>query len=315
MTHWRQRAILICIAIVTITSCSNKQTESKVEKPLKNNETVILSLPNGFSPDGITIANDGTIYLASIFDGTIVRGRVDGTKITDVLVEGKVDRPGWGMDLDSSDQYLFVAGGFSGTARIYNAKTGTLENDIKLTDSGIVNDVIVTNNAAYFTNSSLPEIYEIPIDEKGNVNGKPRVIPLLGDFKFDAKYFANANGIEDAGHGTIIVNHSFLGKMYVIDVTTGVTTDVNLNGEKVSCDGIAIDGRTLYGVEAPENRVAKLELSKDFSKANVVHRFKSDLFDFPTLIALDSSYIYVVNGKLSTKRSSEVPYEVIRLPR
>ncbi|MEM7030050.1 MAG: hypothetical protein AAF629_10835 [Chloroflexota bacterium] len=253
--------------------------------------------------------------MASFSDGTIVRGRVDGTEITDVLVKGVEGRPGWGMDLDDGDGYLFVAGGFSGTARIYDANIGTLEAEITLADAGIVNDVIVTSDAAYFTNSSLPEIYEIPIDNNGNVDGEVRVIPLSGDFQFDAEYFANANGIDYAGDGVLIVNHSFLGKMYAIDMATGIATEIDLGGETVSNDGIVLDGLTLYGVEAPENRVAELKLSDDLSEASVVRRFSHDIFNFPTLIALDDSYVYVVNGKLTTERSPAVPYEVIRLPR
>jgi len=61
--------------------------------------------------------------------------------------------------------------------------------------------------------------------------------------------------------------------------------------------------------------VAELELSSDLSEAKVVRRISSEIFDFPTLIAVDEEFVYVVNGKLSTKRGPAVPYEVIRLPR
>lgn len=278
-------------------------------------DTAVISLPSGFGPDGISIARDRTIYVVSIQDGQIVRGNVNDTELTEVLVAGVAKRAGWGMELNPQETILIVAGGFAGTARTYDATTGDLVAEIVLTDTGIVNDVIVTEDAAYFTNSSLPEIYEVPLDQDGNFEDSFRLIPLSGDFGFEPDYFANGNGIVSAGNGALIVNHSFLGKMYAIDIATGIANEIDLNGDRVSSDGIALDGSRLYGVEAPENRVAELVLSSDTGEATVVARYSSEIFDFPTLIALDASYMYVVNGKLSTERGPTVPYEIIRLPR
>lgn len=278
-------------------------------------DPIVISLPNGFSPDGITIAHDGTMYVASFFDGKIVRGSVNGSELTDVLVEGVADRPGWGMDLDDTEQHLFVAGGFSGAARVYSAETGAVEAEIPLTSVGIVNDVIVTSHAAYFTNSSAPEVYELPIDADGNVSGDVRTITLTGDFQFDATYFANGNGIVDARDGVLIVNHSYLGKIYAIDIATGVATEISLGAEVVSSDGIAIDGLTLFGTEPLKNQVAEMELSDSFSDARVVRRFTADVLDFPSLVALDETHVYIVNAKLTTERTNDVTYQIVKFPR
>lgn len=278
-------------------------------------DSVVMSLPNGFSPDGITISGQGTVYVVSIFDGAIVRGNVEETEIASVLVEGKDGRPGWGMDLDATDTLLFVAGGFAGTARIYDTETGALIEELSLATGGIVNDVIVADDAAYFTNSSLPELYEVAINaENGNAR-ESRVIPLTGDFEYGADFFANANGIDYLGDGKVVVNHSFFGKMYVVDLDTGVATEMGLGEEKVSADGITLDGNTLFAVEAVDDRLAELEVSDNLEKATLVRRISSKHFDFPTIIAAHDEHIFVVNGKLSTERGPEVPYEVIRLSR
>lgn len=275
----------------------------------------VISLPDGFSPDGITISDDSTMYVASFYDGTIVRGSADSTALTDVLVEGEADRPGWGMDLDDTAEHLFVAGGFARTARVYNAMTGILEAEVVLTNGGIVNDVIVTSEAAYFTNSSLPELYELPIDNSGAVNGDVRTIALTGDFQFDAEYFANGNGIVDAQDGVVIVNHSYLGKIYAIDTKSGVAKEISLGSERVSSDGIALDNLTLFGTEPLENQVAEMMLSDTLNDASVVRRFTADILDFPSLVALDETYVYVVNAKLTTERSSNVTYQIVRFSR
>lgn len=276
---------------------------------------VVISLPDGFSPDGITIASDGTMYVASFYDGTIVRGSADGAAVTDVIVTGEVDRPGWGMDLDDTEEHLFVAGGFAGTARVYNAATGALEAEVALTDAGIVNDVIVTSHAAYFTNSSLPELYELPIDDNGAINGAVRTIALTGDFQFDATYFANGNGIVDARDGVVIVNHSYLGKIYAIDTASGVADEISLGHENVSSDGIALDHLTLFGTEPLLNQVAEMKMSETLGEASVVKRFTADILDFPSLVALDATYVYVVNAKLTTERAADVTYQIVRFPR
>lgn len=296
-------------SLLLVAPCYAQTAVDHVDDP------VVISLPDGFSPDGITISNDGTMYVASFYDGTIVRGSADSTALTDVLVEGEVDRPGWGMDLDDTAEHLFVAGGFAGTARVYNANSGVLEAEVVLTSAGIVNDVIVTSDAAYFTNSSLPEIYELPIDAAGAVNGEVRTITLTGDFQFDAEYFANGNGIVDAREGIVIVNHSYLGKIYAIDTQTGVADEISLGSEKVSSDGIALDQLALFGTEPLQNQVAEMRLSESFDDASVVRRFTADILDFPSLVALADDYVYIVNAKLTTERSPDITYQIVRFSR
>ena len=58
-----------------------------------------------------------------------------------------------GMKVDRRNR-LFVAGGPRGTASVYDARTGKLLKRYTLTTAPtFVNDVIVTEHAAYFTDS------------------------------------------------------------------------------------------------------------------------------------------------------------------
>lgn len=276
----------------------------------------VLSLPNGFSPDGISIAKDGTIYVASIISGKIVKGTTDDSQISDYLVDSERKGGSWGMDLTENDKYLWVAGGLAGTARSYDAQTGELVANVTLTNFGVVNDLIVTEKAVYLTNSSFPILYKIPLNAEGKQSGEASVIKLSGEFDYSPKYFANANGIDyDRDTNRLIVNHSQLGKYYSINPETGEAKEIDLQGETSSNDGIAIDGSVLVGVEPPKNQVDIFQLSNDHKQATLSQRLTADVLDFPTLVAYDDNYWYIVNGKLSTKATPDMAYEIVKIAR
>ena len=66
------------------------------------------------------------------------------------------------MKADVADGLLFVAGGFTGQAYVYDTATGATRATYQLAPAGIlVNDVVVTRDGAWFTNSALPELYVV----------------------------------------------------------------------------------------------------------------------------------------------------------
>jgi hypothetical protein len=71
-----------------------------------------------------------------------------------------------------------------------------------------INDVVLTANAAYFTESNRPVVYRVPLGPGGSVPTQAEVeaLPLTGDWQQVAGF--NANGIEATpdGGALIIVN-------------------------------------------------------------------------------------------------------------
>ena len=73
-----------------------------------------------------------------------------------------------GMDFDRRHDLLFVAGG-PGQAYVYDTRSGATVASYTFGDpaSSFINDVTVTAEGAWFTDSLQPKLYFVPIDKRG----------------------------------------------------------------------------------------------------------------------------------------------------
>ena len=117
----------------------------------------VISLPDGFQPEGIAIGNGPTAYVGSLADGDVyVVDLRTGAEITTLQGPGT---PSVGLKVDQRGR-LFIAGGPTGEARVVDASTGALLEDYQLTTGpAFINDVVLTRDGAWFTNSSAAELY------------------------------------------------------------------------------------------------------------------------------------------------------------
>jgi hypothetical protein len=76
-----------------------------------------------------------------------------------------------GMKFDARSNFLFVAGGSSGRATVYDGITGAEIAFYQLSPSGAgsINDVIVTRDAAYFTDSAQPFLGRVALGPQTSV--------------------------------------------------------------------------------------------------------------------------------------------------
>lgn len=272
----------------------------------------VIPLPDGFFPEGIAVGTGHDVYTGSLANGAIWKGDLRSGS-GELLVPGTEGGIAVGMAFDDRSGTLFVAGGPTGTATVYDGTTGEEVAQLSL-GGGFINDVIVTRTAAYFTNSFVPEIYEVPLNARGAVDGPVRTIPLGGDFTFVPGGF-NANGIEATPDGgTLLLAGSAAAELYTVDPTTGVATAIDLD-VPVTGDGLVLLGRTLYANENALNRIAVIDLSADLSSGAVVEYLTSDAYDVPTTSALFGSSLYAVNAKFGTPPTPSTPYEIVRVDR
>lgn len=182
-------------------------------------------------------------------DGSIISGDLR-TGESQVLVPGEVGRLSVGMDFDERSGYLFVAGGANGVARVYDGESGALMAEYSLADpsTNFINDVFVTRQAAFFTNSFAAVLYRVPLGSAGELPDPSNVemIPLSGDWVQMPSF--NANGIVATPNGeTLIVISSAAQAVYLVDPATGEAAQVDLNGVAVpNGDGSVLQGKTLY---------------------------------------------------------------------
>lgn len=301
---FRRLALVLAATVATLVPVA---TPASADSKIFPN---VIDLPSGFFPEGIAIGTGQTFFTGSLVDGAVYKGDLR-TGDGEVFVEGVAGQLAVGMDVGRRARRLFVAGGPSGTARVYDTGDGELLADIPL-GAGFINDVIVTSTAAYFTNSFAPELYEVPLDSRGNVGGPARVIPLSGDFQFVPGAF-NANGIEWAKQDRLIVVNSAVGELYVVDAATGEADVIDTGGAVVNGDGLVLVGRTLYVVVGGLNQITELRLTYDLSTARVTDALTDSDFDVPTTAARRGSKLYAVNAKFNTPPTPATPYEVVKV--
>jgi len=267
-----------------------------------------IQLPDAWLPEGIATGTGTTIYSGSRADGSIWKGDLR-TGEGDILVDAD-DRMAVGMKVDRG--LLFVAGGTTGQAYVYDARNGEEVAVIDLIDGpSFVNDVIVTRDAAWFTDSQSAALYRVALGPAGTPTYEVERIPLSGDWQQVAGF--NANGIAATPDGrALLVINSTTGILYNVDPATGEAVAVDTGGVTLtSGDGILLRGLTLHVVRNALNEVVELRLSPDFLSATVVDTVGDPDFDVPTTIAQHGSRLYAVNARFNTPPTPTTEYEIV----
>jgi sugar lactone lactonase YvrE len=271
----------------------------------------VIQLPRGFQPEGVEVGKGVTFYVGSVANGAIYRGSLR-TGAGAVLVPGEAGKAATGIELDNRSR-LWVAGAGTGNAHVYDARTAAaLRNYSFASADTFINDVVVTRDAAIFTDSRKAVIYRVPIGSGGAL-GAFQSIPITGDFTLAGGF--NLNGIDATPNGkTLIAVQSNTGKLFRIDPATGIARTISLGGESVpNGDGILLTGKTLYVVQNQLNRVAVISLAADLASGRLVTRLADPDFAVPTTIDDHGRRLYAVNARFGTPSPSTAEYQVVQL--
>ena len=265
----------------------------------------IIPLPDNWLPEGIAIGALPFAYFGSRADGSIYRASLASGR-GEVIHHGPgAAFPAVGLKIDYLGR-LFVSGGNAGQGRVISAFTGRSLATYQFTaDTSFVNDVVLTPQGAYFTDSRQAFLYVLPTRPGGPLPAPDgfRKLPLTGAMVLDPAV-NNANGIVRTpdGRGLIIVQ-SNTGLLFHVDPDTGVTTQVNVGGELFPAgDGMLLDGRTLYVVQNRLHLLAVVRLGRDGKSGTLAARvpLPAPPFNVPTTIAKFGSRLYLPNAKFGT---------------
>lgn len=276
---------LACSAVYAVPAAATQQPSS-------------IPIPTDFQPEGIAIGTGDTFYVSSLKDGDIYRGDLStGKGAVFVDVSG---RAAVGMRVDEARKLLFVAGGVGGHVYVYDTRDGSEVADIAVgPGSAFTNDVALTRDAAYFTDTFAAKIYKVPYSRSGF--GTPSTITVTGPAALSGPGIFGLNGIDATNDGrTLIVNHTHLGILALVDPTTGVSTEIPLTGGALvpdTLDGLQLEGRRVYVNQNFANSIAVVDLAGDLSSGAVVKTITTPLFRVPTTAAVHGSTIAAVNGR------------------
>jgi sugar lactone lactonase YvrE len=270
----------------------------------------VISLPNGFRPEGVAIKGT-TLYTGSLGGQGIWRANIRTGEGASLRATGG---PFTGMKVDDFGR-LWVSGAGTGRAFVFDANTGAeLASFTFASAPTFINDVVVTDDAAYFTDSQRAQLYRVAIGDDGAI-GAVTTIDLTGEIQMVPGF--NLNGIDATEDGrTLIVVNSTTGKLYTIDTTTFDANEIDLGGATVTQgDGILLQGRTLYVVRNQSNQIAVVRLSGDLSSGSITRVITSPNFSVPTTIARHGNSLYAVNARFGVPSPGTATYTAVRVDR
>ena len=272
----------------------------------------VIDLPPGWQPEGIASGRGTTVYSGSRVSGDIVAVDLLTGRLQPV-VDAPAGRTAIGIEQDRKGRF-WVAGGATGDVYVYDENGDELAAYDFASAPTFVNDVVVTREAAWFTDSQRAVLYKVPIARDGSL-GNGEVVELSGDYQHVSGF--NLNGIDAPRDGRFLVAvNSASGALYKIDPDSGSATRIDLGGATVvNGDGIYLEGRRLYVVQNRFNKVAAVELDRFFTSGEVVNELTSDNFDIPTTMTRFGNRFYLVNARFGTAGDEPAEYWITAIPR
>jgi len=259
------------------------------------------SLPEGFAiGKGHTAYNgsvDGSIYKVDLRSGV-------GDVLNPLETPDPYDCLKLGMRVDSRTNNLFVAGCWYENLLVYDADTGEVKAEYQLGPmfESLVNDLAITKDAVYITDSFLPYIYRLPLAKNGglppNADGVT-TIDLPAEFMMDWEgYCCGGNGIVATPDGkTLIIGHSLLSALYRVDPVTGDVIEIEVSPPLTGfLDGLVMHGRTLYIMNPDWELVQVVELDKEMLTGEFVGTITDPNMSGVASGALFGKSLYVNNA-------------------
>ena len=254
----------------------------------------LIPLPADFGPEGIAVGNGSTFYVGAVAGtrGRILVGNLRTGEFSTLVEPDGVQTTG--MKHDPRSNLLFVARAASGMGTVYDAASGDVVASYQFrTTPTFVNDVVLTREAAYFTDTQAPFLYRVELGPAGEPAGDFTMIPLPSAFR--------TNGIvaTPTGDELLVVSGA---RLYRIDTATYTPVLVDLGGATLpNADGLLLDGKTLYVVQNMLNRIAVVELAADY-QSGAITEFLMEPFTsnaatkVPTTIAKFGNALYAVTA-------------------
>ena len=280
-----------------------------------------VPLPDGIRPEGITSGPGTTYYVGSLADGRIVTGDLlAGTSRG--LLPGATGRSLRGLQWDRRAGLVWAVGSLGAVAHVYavDARSGAIASDTVVPGGTFLNDLVVTRDAVWVTDSRVDRLTRIPLRRSGRPSGRPPAyLALSGDWPAGDGIAINANGIRELEDDSLILNNSRVGGLWQVDPRTGRTSAIPVSGGPgiVSGDGLEIHDRTVYNVRGTgRSEVAVLRLSRRGASwtATWVGALTDPTLDVPSTATLAGDALWAVNARFGVTSPDTATYSITRLP-
>jgi sugar lactone lactonase YvrE len=291
---------------------SQDQSQDQRESRDRERFPARINLPDGWRPEGITAGRGNSLYVGSLATGAIWKADAR-TGVGAVLSAGVAGRVSVGVDYDRRTDRLWVAGGGTGEIRVVDASSGAVLQSFTVPGAdgtGFLNDIAVTREAVYVTDSRRSLLVVISTPRNGEIPGADalKILPLTNG--------AIGNGIV-AHRDALVIVQSGPGLLWKVDPATGAATQIDLGGYLVTNgDGLEARGEDLYVMRNRSNLVALLELDDDtLLSGRLVKEITSPgNLDVASTIAIQGGRLWAVNARFGTPSPETAQYWITQLP-
>lgn len=287
-----------------------------------------IDLPDGIFSEGIAVGRGAAFYVGSLANGSIYKGDLrTGAGAFFTEPTGAFPFTTLGLNVDEHNR-VWAAGAATGTGRVYDGTTGELLATYLFTEplQSLINDVIVTPGAAWFTDSGTsigacvpfcgePRLFKVALEPGGGLPdpGDPGAIVEVPVDVPDIA-FSNLNGIETMpGTDELIVAHTTAGALYRVDPETGEAAVLYDDPPLVRPDGMVRLGRTLYVLENAAGRIAVIQIDPSTGTGTLQEVLPVEGAQTPATVAVFGSAVYAVDARLGTPFLG--PYKIFRIER
>lgn len=293
---------------------------------LAQSGVTVLPLPEAAAyPEGVAVdPATGAIYTNSANTGVVFKVDPDTGAVTRIgdpldLSDSRPAKPvsvALGLKADGQGR-LWIAGARSGSMHVVDIATGArLARFTTPEGPWLINDVALTADAAYFTDTLRPVLWRVARDSVADAALEPWLSFEGTVLKYGEE--PNLNGIVATPDGRyLIVVLMKVGRLFRIDtrtreVTAIVTGDSALDGG----DGLALIGQRLFLVRQSAGEVVALDLSPDLSTATEAKRIKPAELAWPATVAVRGDRLIVANSQLNRRASGDpvLPFSLVSIP-
>ncbi len=281
-----------------------------------------VALPIGFRPEGIASGPGTRGYVGSLADGEVVAGDLRTGRLW-TLWPGETGRAVRGLIYDHRTGLLWVAGQIGTTGYVWaiRSRAGTVAQATAVPGAVFLNDLVVTRDAVWVTDSRLApdRLTKITLRHGGRPTGEaPTFRPLGGDWPAGNGSAVNANGIRQLPDGTLLLNNSAVGGLWQVSPRSGAARSVPVIGGPgiTAGDGLLVEGRTIYVVRGSgpaEVSVLTLDRTRSGWSARWRGARTDETLDVPSTATLAGGALWAVNARFGVADPAAAEYWVTRL--
>jgi sugar lactone lactonase YvrE len=263
-------------------------------------------------PESVTVdQSSGTFFVGSVKEGTIYKGKIERPGL-EVFSPGGADGRSIATGMFFANNRLVVVGRQTGLIFVYNTKTGRLisklDNGLRAGQTFLNDTTFAPDGSAYVTDSINPVLYRLVPTRTGQYE-------LQEFLKFEGTpvRYVNAPGAEGINVNGIVATsdgrYLIIGKrnenmLFRVDLKSREIIPVNTPAGMLNTpDGLFLQGNTLYVAQNLPKSIAVVELSSDFSQAELKRTINHPTFAFPTSVARYKNRLLVVSSQFDTAGS------------